>query len=416
MRRSPLLPIFLVILVDVLGMTLILPLLPFYAQRFGATPLQCGLLISTFAACQLVSGPLLGGASDRFGRKPLLLVSQLGTFLGFLLLGFANSLTLVFLSRAIDGATAGNLSLAQAYIVDRTKPEERAKSFAVIGIAFGIGFFIGPAVSGRLAAIDYAYPVWLACALSLTSIVATATLLEGKEGDRQGAAAESGPGGKRLGLLEWGTYATFFQRRPLGVLLLQFLCFQLAFSMFTSGFALFAERTYAWEGHAFGAREIGYLFAWAGFLGILLQGGLVGRLVKRFGEARVAGWGFTALGLGYALLPVSSEVAVLVALSTLGSFGTAVLRPTLSALVTRLCGPGEQGLVLGLTQSLTSVAAIGAPLLAGLLIEHRLLWLWAVLAGAPALAGLLLRGRGSDAAQRQLALGAAATVTSPRAA
>src|SRR5690348_5764120 len=126
---SALLPIFLIVLVDVLGLTIILPLLPFYAEHFGASPRTVGALISTYAVCQLVSGPLLGQISDRVGRRPLLLVSQLGTFAGFLMLGSASSLWMVFLSRVIDGATAGNLSLAQAYISDVTEPENRAKAF-----------------------------------------------------------------------------------------------------------------------------------------------------------------------------------------------------------------------------------------------------------------------------------------------
>ena len=151
MRHSPLLAIFLIVAVDVLGLTIMIPLLPFYAEKLGATPFQVGWLIGAYAACQLISGPLLGRLSDSTGRKPLLLVSQAGTFIGFIITAFAPNLIILFLARMIDGATAGNLSLAQAYISDITKPEDRAKSFGVIGIAFGIGFLIGPAISGILA-------------------------------------------------------------------------------------------------------------------------------------------------------------------------------------------------------------------------------------------------------------------------
>ena len=158
MLKSPLVPIFLIVSVDVLGLTIILPLLPFYAEKFGASPAVAGLLISTYAFCQLIAGPILGRMSDRMGRRPLLLVSQLGTFIGFLILAYANALWIIFLSRVIDGLTAGNLSLAQAYISDVTKPEERAKSFALIGIAFGMGFLIGPGISGYLSQYSYQYP------------------------------------------------------------------------------------------------------------------------------------------------------------------------------------------------------------------------------------------------------------------
>src|SRR4051812_7207786 len=177
-----------------------IPLLPFYAEKLGASPTEVGWLIGIYAACQLFSGPLLGRLSDHMGRKPLLLVSQLGTFIGFLVTAFAPNLWILFLARAIDGATAGNLSLAQAYISDVTKPEERANSFGIIGIAFGLGFMIGPAISGVLARWDYRYPIFAAAALSATSILCTYLLLPSvTPGKNQGA----GPGGKRLALVQW---------------------------------------------------------------------------------------------------------------------------------------------------------------------------------------------------------------------
>src|SRR5215469_175735 len=148
LRSSPLLPIFLIVAVDVLGLTIMIPLLPFYAEKLGASALEVGLLISAYAVCQLFAGPMLGKLSDRTGRKPLLLVSQAGTFIGFIITAFAPNLSVLVLARCIDGATAGNLSLAQAYISDISKPEERSKSFGVIGVAFGLGFLIGPAISG----------------------------------------------------------------------------------------------------------------------------------------------------------------------------------------------------------------------------------------------------------------------------
>src|SRR6202161_3626045 len=177
-----------------------IPLLPFYAEKLGATPFQVGWLIGAYAACQLVSGPLLGRLSDSTGRKPLLLVSQAGTFIGFLILAFAPSLWVVFLARVIDGATAGNLSLAQAYISDITRPEERAKSFGIIGIAFGMGFLIGPAISGYLAKFDYRDPIFAAAALSATSILSTYFLLPEDARAKRGPSV--GPGGRRLSLLQ----------------------------------------------------------------------------------------------------------------------------------------------------------------------------------------------------------------------
>ncbi|HVY46498.1 MAG TPA: MFS transporter, partial [Minicystis sp.] len=176
--KSPLLPIFLTVFVDVLGLTLVLPLLPFYAEHFGATAFEVTMIAASYSACQLVSGPLLGRLSDRVGRKPTLLASQMGTLVGFLVLAFASQLWMLFLGRIIDGSTAGNLSIAQAYISDVTTPDKRTRAFAVIGISFGMGFLIGPALSGVLAQRwGYAAPMFLAAALSATSVLTTATLL-----------------------------------------------------------------------------------------------------------------------------------------------------------------------------------------------------------------------------------------------
>jgi len=396
-ERRALLPIFLIVLVDILGMTIIWPLLPFYAKEFGATPLLVGLLGTTYAVFQLVSGPLLGQVADRVGRKPLLLVSQFGTFIGFFVLGQANALWVVFVARAIDGATAGNLSLAQAYVSDVTAKENRAKSFAIIGIAFGIGFLIGPAISAFLSQYGHRYPIYAAQGLSALSIVATATLLP--RVTPQQATDDSAPAGRRLSLFAWGRYREYFRRPVLASLLYQYFAFGFAFTSFVWGFALFAERRLSWEGKAFGAQEVGYVFAYAGLLGIILQGGLIGRLVKRFGERQLTRVGFATMSASYALLAMVRRVPELLASATLGSFGQGALRPALTAQITHHSERHEQGLVLGIAQSLMSVAQITAPFLAGLLIEHGMIAAWAFMAAAAAALGLLLNLRQGAAAR-----------------
>jgi DHA1 family tetracycline resistance protein-like MFS transporter len=383
-----LLPIFLIVLVDVFALTLVIPLLAIYAEQFGATPFQATLLITVFAVCQLVSGPVLGRTSDRIGRKPMLLVSQVGTLAGLLVMASATSLAMIFVGRVIDGCTAGNLSLAQAWIADHTKPEERAKSFALIGIAFGLGFFLGPSVTGYLAQYGLRAPLYAAAAMSATSILCTATLLRTVR--PAGSADDAGPGGRRLGVFAWGTYARYFGQPVLGRLLAQFFAFAFAFATFTSGFALFAERTFSWHGKPFGPREVGYLFAYAGFLGIILQGGLIGRLVQRFGERPLSTTGFVAMSVAYLLLGLVDHVGPLVVVATLAAFGQGVLRPTLTSLVSHCARADEQGVVLGLTQSLGSVAQIVAPPLGGWLIGHALLSEWAFVASAAAAVGLAL--------------------------
>jgi predicted MFS family arabinose efflux permease len=387
--RSPLFAIFLIVTVDILGLTIMIPLLPFYAEKLGATPAQVGLLIAVYAACQLVSGPLLGRLSDRTGRKPLLLVSQAGTLIGFLIMAYAPNLWIMLLARVIDGSTAGNISLAQAYISDITVPEARAKSFGVIGIAFGIGFLIGPAISGFLARFDYRDPIFAAAALSATSILATYLLLPKAKPDPD---ADAGPAGKRLTLFEWSEYTRYFRQPVLSLLLAEFFCFALGFSLFTGGLALFAERRFVWDGKPFGPEQVGYTWAFAGFLGIFLQGPALGKMVKRFGETKLSRVGFAAYAAGYAVLAFARSIPMLGLATMISSVGSLV-RPTLTSMVTRVAARNEQGVVLGLTQSLTSVAQIAGPSLAGLMIQHGLLTSWGVVAAAITGVGCLLAFR-----------------------
>jgi DHA1 family tetracycline resistance protein-like MFS transporter len=387
-QRVSLLPVFLIVLVDVFGMTLVIPLLAIYAETFHATPLQATMLVSVYAACQLVSGPIIGLMSDRVGRKPMLLISQVGTFIGFIVMARAQALWMLYIARVLDGSTAGNLSLAQAYISDHTEPSQRAKSFGLIGIAFGVGFFIGPSLTGYLSAkYGLTTPIYLAAVMSATSVLCTATLLKG---GRQSEHAFD----DREKALHWKTYAKYFGRPGLRERLLQFLFFITSFSLFISGFALFAERRFTYQGHPFGPREIGYVFGYVGFLGIVLQGGLIGRLVKRFGEASLVAAGFIALAVGYFGLGIATSFVLLMLTGTLAAFGNGVIRPALTSLITQQAGRQEQGVVLGITQSLMSMASIVSPIVAGLLIERHLLKEWAWVAAGLAAIGVALSREG----------------------
>jgi MFS transporter, DHA1 family, tetracycline resistance protein len=380
--RSPLTPIFLVVAVDVFGLTLMIPLLPYYAQHFGASPLVVGLLLASFAACQLLSAPIVGRISDTAGRKRTLIASQLGSCIGFLVLGFANTLWLVFLGRIIDGLTAGNLTIAQAYISDVTKPEERTRAFGLIGIAFGMGFLLGPAISGYLSKFGYHYPAFAAAGLSLLSVVASTFLLRDVKPTRS-------PVLESVGRIERITQ--YFRRSLPRRRLLEFFAFILSFSMLIGGTSLFLARRMG-----FSAEQTGYVFGFSGLIGAAVQGGVLGRLAKRFGEERLAIVGFATMGVGLALLGTVYNIPYLLVLVALGAFGSSVVRPSLTTLLTHSVGAHEQGAILGVSQSLSSIAAIAGPIIAGWLIENDWLGAYGAVAGAVALVGavLVMRERG----------------------
>ncbi len=390
MPLSPLTAVFLIVLVDVLGFTIILPLLPFYVEHFGAGPAVVGALMASYAACQLISGPFLGRWSDQIGRRPLLLLSQCGSCAGFLILAFAPSLPFVFLGRIIDGFTAGNISLAQATISDFTPPAERAKAFGKIGVAFSISFLIGPAIAGYLARFGYKVPILAGAALSLTSIIATATLLPSKPRDPDAPPARS------LRVVDWRPILSAFQVPGLRLRLAQFFVFILSFSMYTSCLALFAGRRLTMDGKFFGPSEVAYILAYGGLLGIILQMALMGRLVDRFGERRLVSGGLLAMVLGYGILSTASGLPVALAAVTFSSLGHGVLRPSLTSLVTQAAPRGEQGAILGVNQSMQATAQILAPLIGGSLIQAGLTSTWALTAAAFAGVGLTAQivGRG----------------------
>ncbi|MDR3607709.1 MAG: MFS transporter [Oligoflexia bacterium] len=394
-RPSPILSIFLIVLVDILGLTLILPLLPFYAERLGATPSIASLLVSIYAFCQLVAGPALGQLSDRIGRKPVLILSQAGTLAGFILLAFSTRLWMVMLSRAIDGLTAGNITVAQAYISDVTDPKNRTRAFGLIGAAFGLGFLIGPAISGFLAQYDFHYPMFGAALLSALSILSSFVLLPRASRDEhpQTAAARQPIRLRLPNLVErWNSYVAAFREPALSGYLWKFFAFSMSFGTFIGGLALFAERRYVWKGLPLGPQQIGYVFAISGLVGVVIQGGLIGRLSHRLGEKKLVDVGFASMIIGNSILGLSrGNVTGLIVGVLFQAFGGAVIRPALTRLITDSTGSRGKGFVVGLMQSLMSVAQILAPMLGGWLIQQGLLSLWAFWVSALAVIGIMLK-------------------------
>ncbi|NUO49782.1 MAG: MFS transporter [Polyangiaceae bacterium] len=371
---GPLAPIFLTVLVDVLALTIVLPLLPFYAQDLGASKTVVGLLFASFSLCQLFSGPVLGRLSDKLGRKPVLVVSQLGTCAGLVIMAFAQRVEWLFVGRMLDGLTAGNLSIAQAYIADVTKPEKRTRAFALIGIAFGLGFLIGPAFAGVFAKhFGNHAPFLLAAGLSLTSVGLTVALLP--RTPPMASAADRGLAAARRVLS---------QPKP-RLRLLEFFSFLVSFSMLTGGLALFLQ-----DRLHFDVEHVGWTFAFAGLVGGLMQGG-IGRLASSLGEERLSAVGAVFMAAGYAVLSQTGSVLMLGIALALGSIGSAVVRPALTTLLTGSVGDEDRGLVLGAQQSLASIATAAGPAVSGLLIQRGLHGVWALGMATMALGLLVVR-------------------------
>ena len=360
MRNRPLASIFLVVFIDLLGFSFILPLLPYYAATFGASPTAVGLLTASYAAAQFFGAPILGRLSDRYGRKPILLISIFGTFLGFILLGAANTLWILFVSRLLDGLTGGNISVAQAYISDVTDASNRAKGLGMIGAAFGLGFIFGPALGGFLSQWGYPVPAFVAGGLSLVNLALVALWLPESLTAQKRAEIASGPSRPAF------TFRAMLQslRRPVvGPILHTRFFFGLAFSMFQTIFALYAQYRFNLS-----VEETAYILTYVGVLSVLTQGVFIGRLTKRFQENTLilASTAVMAISLlGWALSP-SVLTLLIILLPTAVSGG--VLNTVINSAATKAVAPNEIGGILGISSSLESMTRVIAPSLGGLIL------------------------------------------------
>jgi DHA1 family tetracycline resistance protein-like MFS transporter len=364
-NNNRLLIIFVIVFVDLLGFSLILPLLPYYAKTFGADAFITGLLVASYAVAQFIGAPILGRLSDRLGRRPVLLISIIGTFIGFLLLGFAGALWMLFVSRVIDGLTGGNLTVAQAYITDVTDQKNRAKGLGMIGAAFGLGFIIGPVVGGALSVFGYAMPAFAAAALSFTNLLAVFFFLpESLTDERRAAlAAQKKPPFTLRALVN------ALNRPRVGPLLQTRFFFGLAFAMFQSIFALYAQYRLGLT-----AQTTGYVLAYVGLLSVFVQGFAVGRLTVRFSETRIIFVSSVVMALAllaWAFVP--NLVTLLVVLAPM-SFAGGTLNTVLSSALTKSVYPEEIGGTLGLAASVESLTRVIAPSAGGFLLEFFGTW------------------------------------------
>lgn len=401
------LPIFVIVLIDLLGLTVIIPLMPLYATAFGASALMVGLLGAAYPAMQFVGAPLLGRLSDRYGRKPVLVVSQIGTFLGFILLGLAGNLWVLFLARMIDGLSGANIATAQAAISDSTNEKTRTQGLGLLGAAFGLGFIIGPViafVSLAASGNDYRVPAWVAAAFSLASIFLTLfwfkeTLPEAQRGQ----AARKVP-------FTLQAMMQALAHPAVGLLLVLMFAQQIAFGGFEQFLALFTLNRLGMN-----ASGNSIIFVYVGIIVVIVQGGLIGRWSRQYGDRKLIYGGLLALAIGLLLaaftprqpLPGYSREALTRELSASGNFrthehpttqnlavelppdgangwlglvwiliamipasiGGGILQPAINSLMTKRIEAGEVGGMLGISSALLSGANAIAPLLMGALFQ-----------------------------------------------
>ena len=341
----PLLIVFLTIFVNLIGFGIIVPLLPFYAETFGASALVVGLLFAIFSLCQLVAAPVLGDVSDRYGRRPVLVFSLAGTVVSFVMLALAHSVTMLFVARIVDGLSGGNISTARAYVADITEPKDRARAYGLIGAAFGLGFIMGPALSGVLARVSYTAPIWAAAALTLVATVMAWLWLP-----ETVHRAHAGVGNPLSYLPE------LFQRPAMRRVLTVDFIYWFSFAIFQTTFALFAKQRFGFD-----ASQTGYLFAGFGVLGAVIQGGFIRPIVKRAGDKAtfVAGILFSVAGLIAGALAHSVPLFVL-ALVPL-AIGIGFGHPTVSSLISRAGRGDEQGRVQGAASAVESLGRTLGP-------------------------------------------------------
>lgn len=361
MKNKLLVSILLVVFIDLLGFSLILPLLPYYAKTFNANDTQIGLLVASYAAAQLIGAPLLGRLSDRYGRRPLLLASIAGTFAGFVMLAFAHSLWLLFLARIIDGLTAGNISIAQAYISDVTDAKNRAKGLGLIGAAFGLGFIIGPAAGGALSAWSYTIPALVAAGLSLVNLVLVALWLpESLTAERRAEINNN----NRPPLTIKAMWSAL--RRPLiGPLLHTRFFFGLAFSIFQTIFSL-----YALERFKVDAQHTGFILAYVGILSVITQGFLIGRLTARFSETRLILTATIIMTFGLVGWALAPDIITLLIIMAPTSFAAGILNTVINSAISKSVPPAEVGGMLGIASSLEAATRVIAPTLGGIMLDQ----------------------------------------------
>ena len=371
--RAALATVFLAVLIDLMGFGIILPLLPFYASAFHASAIQIGLLYSIYSFSQLIFSPIWGGLSDRYGRRPIMLLSTFGAAVAYVIFGLAHTLWLLFFSRLIAGIMGGNISTAQAYVADVTTHEDRAKGMGMIGAAFGIGFVAGPAIAsvlihpgfldwiGFVHKNKFAVPGFFAAFMSTASFM----LVLFKLPETVHASQKSETDVPRAGIFSKVFWQTVTQKKALFPLLIS-SAFLLSFSQSSlySTFPLFCNQHLKMT-----ADKVGLLFVYMGVIAIFIQGMFIKTLTKKFGEENLFLLGSIGMALGLVLIGFAASWPVLMLFLGLMSIGGSLILPTLNSLISKQADPENVGAALGSAQGIASLGRALGPTWGGWLYE-----------------------------------------------
>ncbi len=341
--------IFLIIFVNLLGFGIILPLLPYYAESFGATPMTIGWLMAAFSLCQFIASPILGELSDKFGRRPILLFSIGGTALSFLLLGVARTLPMLFLSRIIDGISGGNISTAQAYIADITNKENRTQGMGVMMAAFSLGFILGPAIGGLLSVYGYGVPAFAAGVVAVVATFLTWKFLpESRNPDVESI--------KRKRFFSLSDFYDALTHPNIGRWLSISFLIMLAFSLMQGTFALFSEHTLGLT-----AKDNGIIFAYLGIIGVIIQIWGLKWILKKWGEPTITVATIFGMAISLAMMAYSPGWGWLIAAITLMAGANNISGPVLAGLMSKATPDNEQGNMMGMNQAVGSIARLVGP-------------------------------------------------------
>ncbi len=353
--------IFLVVLIDVTGLSILLPVNAFIVREYNTDALSVTMLTVIYALAQFFAAPILGKLSDHFGRRPVLLISIFGSAVGYIIFGIGGSLWVLFFSRFIDGITGGNILVANAYIADITPPESRAKNYGIVGAAFGFGFLIGPVLSGLLCNISLSAPAYAAAILSFFNFLVGLFILPE-------SLSKANRKYLKINIRNINPFSEIFKfmhRFPLYILLIVYTIFQFAFNGNITIFSVFALNKYNID-----PLDLAALFTVSGIGSILMQGFLIDRFVKHFGEVKLLRFSLFSLPFIYFATFIVPYFWMQYPLIIIGTAFTGILWPTVTALATKEVSEQEQGSLAGAITALSSLMSIIGPFCAGILYDH----------------------------------------------